>query len=296
MFVRPAAPAAIRRLAYVALAVAATLVTSVTVSEPAHAATTTESGAASSVLKMLNAERAANHLPALSWSTALVSSARRHNLSMAGANLLSHQLHGEAYFSTRISQAGVQWHSVAENIGWTTDRTARGANGLETSMYNEKAPNDGHRVNILSRSVRYVGIDTLIDARTGKLWLTEDFADVAGPAARPAVATVNHNPIGYLDSATVLPGHKVRLNGWAADPDNNTLPLWISIYYDSHMDGHYKSGVYRPDVARVHHTGAYQGFSITIPLPAGVHTVSTYAINIGSGSVNPRLGSKTVRV
>ena len=77
----------------------------------ARAATTAEATAANSVLRMLNAERAAHHLPALAYSPALISGARLHNVIMAQANLLSHQLPGEAVFSTRISQAGVPWNS-----------------------------------------------------------------------------------------------------------------------------------------------------------------------------------------
>jgi uncharacterized protein YkwD len=163
-------------------------------SAPAQAASSTEAAIANNVLALLNSERQAHGLPALGASSALQSSARRHNLTMAAANQLSHQLPNEPDFSVRISQAGVAWHSAAENIGWTSDRTTTGARGLEISMYNEVAPNDGHRQNILSRSVRYVGIDIYLDSRTGKLWLTEDFADVAGPATASAPAAVAATP------------------------------------------------------------------------------------------------------
>ncbi|MDQ1744237.1 MAG: hypothetical protein QOE23_2576 [Pseudonocardiales bacterium] len=258
---------------------------------PVGAATTAETAAASSVLRMLNAERAANHLPALGASTALTSSARRHNLAMAAANQLSHQLPGEPSFSTRISQAGVVWHSVAENVGWTTARTTDGANGLQAAMYNEKAPNDGHRRNILSTSVRFVGVDVLIDARTGKLWLTEDFADVQGPVASLA----GHNPSGYFDSAVALPSHQVRVRGWAVDPDNRLLSLTIAVYYDGHPVGWFKKPVARPDVAAAKSATLYSGFDITVTLPAGLHSVCTYAINVGLGTGNPRLGCRTVR-
>ncbi|HEV2887645.1 MAG TPA: CAP domain-containing protein [Jatrophihabitans sp.] len=257
----------------------------------AQAATTAETAAATSVMRMLNAERVANHVPVLGWSTALTSSARRHNLAMAQANQLSHQLPGEPSFSTRISQAGVVWHSVAENVGWTTAMTTDGANGLQSAMYSEKAPNDGHRRNILSTSVRFVGIDVLLDARTGKLWLTEDFADVPGPI--PSLA--GHNPSGYYDSAVALPGHQVRVRGWAVDPDNRSLPLAIAVYYDGRAVGWFKNPVARPDVAKAKSAGLYQGFDITVTLPAGLHSVCTYAINVGLGTGNPRLGCRTVR-
>ncbi|HET6209366.1 MAG TPA: CAP domain-containing protein, partial [Jatrophihabitans sp.] len=151
-------PARARRLTVLIAVLASAALTSF--AGAAQAATPTESTAALNVYHMLNAERAANHLPALGWSTALVSSARRHDLTMASANVLSHQLPGEPVFSTRISQAGVTWHAAAENIGWTTDRSSAGAMGLESAMYGERPPDDGHRLNILSTAVRYVGIDT----------------------------------------------------------------------------------------------------------------------------------------
>jgi uncharacterized protein YkwD len=264
----------------------------------AQAATATETTAALNVYHMLNSERAANHLPALGWSTALVSSARRHDLTMAAANVLSHQLPGEAVFSTRISQAGVNWHAAAENIGWTTDRSSAGAMGLEAAMYGERPPDDGHRLNILSTAVRYVGIDTYIDARTGKLWLTEDFADVAGPqtAATPTAAPPSHKPFGNLDAATVLPGHKVRLAGWAVDPDNRYMHVTIGVYYDGHFVNWYHAPVSRPDVASALHAGPTQGYSIVLTLPAGRHTVTTIAANIGAGSGFSTLASRSVVV
>ncbi|MEO6703440.1 MAG: CAP domain-containing protein [Jatrophihabitantaceae bacterium] len=258
----------------------------------AKAATPAEAGAAQAVLALLNSERAANHLPALGWSPALVSSARRHNLTMAAANVLSHQLPGEPVFSVRISQAGVSWHAAAENIGWTTDRTSHGADSLEISMYNERPPSDGHRLNILSTAVHYVGIDTYIDSRTGTLWLTEDFADVAGPLP----VNTAHLPIGSLDSATALPGHKVRLTGWAMDPDAKTVSLYIGIFYDGHFAGYLRAPVARPDVTRAKGAGPHPGYLITLTLPAGRHAITTYAVNVGTGSGMARLGSLLVTV
>jgi uncharacterized protein YkwD len=159
----------------------------------AHAATSAESAAASSVFTLLNSERAANHLPPLAWSPALVSSARAHNLAMDRANLLSHQVPGEADLGTRIDRVGVPWHQVAENIGYTTNRSTAGADGLEQAMYNETAPANGHRLNILSTSVRYIGVDVYLGGN-GKLWLTEDFADATGPVPVAAPAATSPQP------------------------------------------------------------------------------------------------------
>ncbi|MFL6164466.1 MAG: CAP domain-containing protein [Jatrophihabitantaceae bacterium] len=255
----------------------------------ATAATTAEISAANAVLQLMNTERAAHQLPALGMSTALISSAHRHNLWMASDNTLSHQLPGEPYFSTRISQAGVAWHVAAENIGWTTNRTTSGALGLETAMYNETPPNDGHRRNILSTGVHYVGIDVYLDAGTGKLWLTEDFADVSGGPTAAQIAL--HNPIGHVDGVTVLPGHKVRLTGWSIDPDYKGVAPLTAVYYDGRYAGYFRTNTPRPDIATRYHAGPDLGFDITLPLPAGRHVITIYAINIQIGNASPRLAS-----
>lgn len=291
----PGKPAGLRRLAALvaALAIAATGLLAGS-ADPAQAATATETSAALTVLHTMNYERALNHLPALGFSTALVSSAHRHNLTMAQANLLSHQLPGEPVFSTRISQAGVPWHYAAENIGWSTDMTARGANSLETAMYGELPPADGHRLNILSSSVRYVGIDTYIDAHNGKIWLTEDFADVAGPT--PAPTLISRKPTGNLDAVTALPGHQARLVGWAVDPDNRYWALTIGVYSDGHFIGWFHAPAPRPDVARAVPAGPWQGYSIVLTLPAGRHVLTTIAANVGVGSGYSTLASHSVVV
>jgi uncharacterized protein YkwD len=270
-----------------AVAVAGTVVAGAVLAEgAAGAATATET--ANSVLSSLNSERAANRLPALGMSSALISSARRHNLWMASDNTMSHQLPGEPDFGTRIREAGVPWHAAAENIGWTTDRTTNGALGLETAMYNERPPNDGHRLNILSTAVHYVGIDIYLDSR-GKLWLTEDFADVSGGPTPAQLAA--HNPIGHLDSATVLAGHRVRLTGWSIDPDYKSVAPLTAVYYDGRYAGYFRTNTARPDVAARYHAGPDLGFDITLTLPAGRHVISLYAINIRTGNANPRFAA-----
>ena len=57
----------------------------------------------------------------------------------------------------------------------TTAAVTASANGLTTSMYNEKPPNDGHRKNLLSTAYKHIGIDVIRDAK-GTVWLTQDFS------------------------------------------------------------------------------------------------------------------------
>jgi uncharacterized protein YkwD len=145
---------------------------------PASAATpskATSVSIAKALLHAINTKRASSHLPALRMNSRLISSAHGHNLAMAHRNTMSHQLPGEATFSARISNVGYDWSSAGENIAWNTDWTLHGAIVLERYMNAEKAPNNAHKVNILSKSYRDVGVDIYMDAAHHRMWLTQDF-------------------------------------------------------------------------------------------------------------------------
>jgi uncharacterized protein YkwD len=135
----------------------------------------TRSDWADAVLDELNAERADHGLPALKMNSKLVSSAHTHNLAMAKANTLSHQLTGEAALGSRVSAAGYSWTMVGENIAYNSDRSQSGVLAVQKAMYNEKPPNDGHRENILNKKFVDVGIDVINDSAHGKVWLVTDF-------------------------------------------------------------------------------------------------------------------------
>jgi uncharacterized protein YkwD len=140
-----------------------------------HSRTTFERHVARTVLHVLDAERARHGLPALRMNAALCRSARWHDIAMARANRMSHQLPGERPFTARIARAGYRWRTAGENVGWNGLVSRRGAVQLELLMYREKPPNDGHRRNILNHGFRNVGVDIYVDAAHHKLWLTTDF-------------------------------------------------------------------------------------------------------------------------
>jgi len=167
------------RVLVAALAAVGTFLSLAVVASPADAArlyrTTTELDYSHAVLRVLNAERAAHGLRPLRGDSRLRLSARWHNLAMARANTLSHQLPGELNFARRIDKAGYHWTYAGENIGWNSVMTKRGVVTLEKIMYQERPPNDGHRLNILSRNYRNVGVDVYLDRAHHKVWLTTDF-------------------------------------------------------------------------------------------------------------------------
>jgi uncharacterized protein YkwD len=130
---------------------------------------------ANNVLTLLNQERAAHHLPALRMNTNLINSAYAHNQNMAVHDSMSHQLPGEKPLGDRLDAAHYKWATAGECIGWTSDNTNTGALNIQRYMYNEKAPNDGHRLIILSSAYRDIGISVITDMTHKRLWITEDF-------------------------------------------------------------------------------------------------------------------------
>jgi L,D-peptidoglycan transpeptidase YkuD (ErfK/YbiS/YcfS/YnhG family) len=122
-----------------------------------------------------------------------------------------------------------------------------------------------------------------------------------GSAATAPITDANrlaatHNPIGAQDPPGVLGASKVRVRGWALDPDNKAAGLRIRIYSDSVGVASITTTVARPDVARIYGAGPRQGYSTDLTLARGPHTICTYALNIGTGTGNPSLGCRAVTV
>jgi uncharacterized protein YkwD len=130
---------------------------------------------ANAVLAELNAERANHGLRALKMNSELTAAAHRHNLAIAKANTLSHQLSGEADLGSRVSAAGYDWSAIAENVAYSTSRSKDGVLAMQRRMYNEEPPDDGHRQNILNEKYVDVGIDVINDSVHDKVWLVTDF-------------------------------------------------------------------------------------------------------------------------
>jgi uncharacterized protein YkwD len=145
-------------------------------------ADTTSGSAAAQVLALINQARSSAGLAPLTISAGLDSSASTHNATMAGGCGLSHQCPGEPDLGARETAAGVHWTAAGENIGEggpvadSTSAIANMAVALTQDMLNEKPPNDGHRLNILSTSFTHIGIAVFRDS-SGTVWLTQDFSN-----------------------------------------------------------------------------------------------------------------------
>jgi uncharacterized protein YkwD len=140
------------------------------------------SAAAQQVLGLINRARSQAGLAAYTVSPGLDTSAARHTTVMAAGCGLSHQCPGEPALGDRETAAGVAWAAAGENIGeggpvaGTTAAIAQMAVGLTRSMLDEKPPDDGHRLNILSSAFRHVGISVFRDS-SGTVWMTQDFSN-----------------------------------------------------------------------------------------------------------------------
>ena len=148
----------------------------------APSANTSSTSSPASVLAVINQARAKAGLPAYTISADLDSSAGKHNLLMAHGCGLSHQCPGEPALGDRETAAGVHWTSAGENIGEggpvsaSTAAITQMAVGLTQDMLNEKPPDDGHRLNLLSSSFTHVGI-AIYRSSNGTVWMTQDFSN-----------------------------------------------------------------------------------------------------------------------
>jgi uncharacterized protein YkwD len=140
------------------------------------------SAAAQQVLALINQARSQAGLAAYTVSSGLDTSGARHTTVMAAGCGLSHQCPGEPALGARETAAGVAWTAAGENIGEggpvadTTAAIAQMTVGLTQSMLDEKPPDDGHRLNILSSAFTHVGISVFRDS-SGTVWMTQDFSN-----------------------------------------------------------------------------------------------------------------------
>jgi cell wall-associated NlpC family hydrolase len=122
--------------------------------------------------------------------------------------------------------------------------------------------------------------------------MTAGFLSLTASTAGAAVSL--HDPAGALDHA-VLSKSTLTFGGWAADRD---LPGLVRVYIL--IDGTTVRSVLanglRADMAKKYPLiGKYRGFSGTIGIPTGRHSVCFKAANLGVGA-NRQLGCTVVRV
>lgn len=153
-----------------------------TVGRPSTPPATPESASnaiAHALVSALNKARRDAGLPALAWSPRLQRSAAGHNEAMAQAGQLGSRVTGEPALGARQANQGVLGNYAAEVVGSTGTLSSAGAQAVQQAMLAEQAPNDSRRQTLLSGAVDTVGIDVLLDPAHGRLWVTEDFAQLS---------------------------------------------------------------------------------------------------------------------
>ena len=114
---------------------------------------------------------------------------------------------------------------------------------------------------------------------------------------------VSPEPYGAFDIATAVPGG-VRVAGWSIDPDVGA-PTAVHVYGGTGVGNPAvnpslatTANDHRSDVAAVYpFYGAQHGYSASLALPPGAHTVCTYGINVaGTPGSNQKLGCRAVTV
>lgn len=119
----------------------------------------------SKAFQLLNADRAANGLPALKINTSLVRLAEGYASDMINRKFFSHyNPEGQSPFD-RMRQAGISYRYAGENLAINRNVTA-----AETAFMNSP----GHRANILSPNYTEVGIGVRYDS-TGSAYVVQEF-------------------------------------------------------------------------------------------------------------------------
>lgn len=130
---------------------------------PAPSDSTAPSGAVAEVLALVNKERAAVGCPVLTVNEKLTKAAQDHSEDMAAHSNMSHTGSDGSDPGQRITRAGYQWTTYAENVAYGYPTAAKVMEGWMNSP--------GHKRNILDCNVKEIGIGL---AQPGQYW-TQDF-------------------------------------------------------------------------------------------------------------------------
>lgn len=122
------------------------------------------------VFNGINAKRAANGLPPLTWSLALAQAAQAHAEDCSQRRYGGHVGSDGAHLRTRLARVGIRPAYTSEN--WVFARAAQSAVDW---WFNERAGHDPHRRNILSSRYTTVGIGVAI-GELGHYYFIADFA------------------------------------------------------------------------------------------------------------------------
>lgn len=127
-------------------------------------------------IALVNIERAAEGLPALTPRSDIRTVARDHSVRMARESRLYHNPN----FSTEITN----WKTVAENVG-------RGPS--VESIHGAFMRSPGHRANIMHPDLTEIGVG--VEVRDGQVWVTQNFRRPKGTITLESVSTAEFGDV-----------------------------------------------------------------------------------------------------
>lgn len=133
------------------------------------------------------------------------------------------------------------------------------------------------------------------DALVGSRRICVTAADTGSGALSLGCRTVDHvgEPLGSFDEAISLGRGNVTLSGWVFDWSGSTS---VHVYDNGRFLSRVTPDKYRSDVSAAYpDSPTPNGWFRMFTVPAGVHSLCVYAINIGPGE-NPLLSCRTVSV
>ena len=138
---------------------------------PAPTSTSSTSGSMTAeeqkMITLVNNERTAAGLPALTFDSGLRAGALVHSKDMSDNNFFSHTSPSKGDFSTRVKASGVKYASAGENIAMYGS-----VEKAHTALMNS----EGHRANIMNTGYTRIGIGIVYNSTRGYYYITQWFA------------------------------------------------------------------------------------------------------------------------
>ncbi|KAK1947035.1 Uncharacterized protein P3T76_001045 [Phytophthora citrophthora] len=176
-----------------------------------HLQTYSTTGFQSLLLDAVNKERNARGLSSLCRSSKLQSSAQKHSNDMATNNFMSHTGSDGSSMSQRITAAGYDWTTIAENVAAGQKDVA----AVMKSWMNSA----GHKKNILSPNYKMFGCGYAYSSKsTYKHYWTQDF----GAGSRESCSGSSQGP-STTPPATKAPTVTAQTPTVAPTPQSSTM-------------------------------------------------------------------------
>lgn len=98
------------------------------------------------------------------------------------------------------------------------------------------------------------------------------------------VTVQSGNPSGHLDTTKAGLG-TITVGGWVLDPNGSGAKTGVSVHVDGKDIVHVAATQNRPDIARKFPAfGGAHGFTVTVDVGPGRHSVCVYGLNVGPGT------------